>query len=251
MTNKIVIMILFVCFFGFFLPITVGSTTQKKIDAANETSSQTIPESMFKERFIEYLSRHLEKNRLDIIVSEFKVIRNLPIPAGKVSIRLFQKGDKELAEYVMLKALVSVNGKVKSKVELRAWVDVFEKVVCASRDLKSKEIIQKQDLHLERINISHLSNDVTGDLNSVVGLMVKHRIRADRCIKAWMVEKPYIVKRGDMVRILAESGALTVTAPGKTLNKGYHGEVIRVQNIMSMKTIYAKVMSSSIVKVDF
>jgi len=251
MINKTYIMILFACFLGFCLPVTAGSATQKKTDAKTGEPSQTIPEARFRESFIQYLSRYLEKNQSDIIVSEFKVMRNVPVPAGKVSIRLFQKGNKELAEYVKLKAVVSVNGSVKSKVELRAWVDVFEQVVCASRDLKSKEIIQKQDLHLERINISHLSNDVTGDLNSVVGLMVKHRIRADRCIKAWMVQKPYIVERGDMVRILAESGTLKITAPGKTMDKGYHGEVIRVQNIMSQKTIYAKVMSSSIVKVDF
>jgi len=250
MTNKIYFMILSVCFLGFCLPINAESTTQKKINAAGKTF-QTIPESRFREEFIKYLSRHLEKKQSDIIVSEFKVTGNLPVPAGKVSIRLFQKGNRELAEYVRLKSVVSVNGRVKSKVELRAWVDVFEKVVCASRDLKRKQIIQKQDLYLKKINISHLSDDVTGDLNSIVGLMIKHKVRADRCIKTWMVEKPYIVERGDVVRILAESGMLKVTAPGRTLDKGYHGEVIRVQNIMSQKTIYAKVMSSSIVKVDF
>ena len=70
-------------------------------------------------------------------------------------------------------------------------------------------------------------------------------------IKEWMVERPPAVNRGDMVTILAESGGLRVTVPGRTLEKGHLGESIRVQNVMSQKKIYARVVNSNIVKVDF
>lgn len=257
MTHKIHIMLVFFCFLGvsFFpgvcLHTNVSAQTLNSKNTSGAETTQTIPESVFRQKFVNYLIKHLKKEPSDIIVSKFKVMRNLPVPAGTVNIRLFQKGSKELAEYVSLKAVVKVNRKVENKVQLRAWVDVFEKVVCTSRYLKRNHIIQKQDLYLKRKNISHLSNDVTGDLKSVVGLMVKHNIRADRCIKSWMVEKPYVVKRGDMVRILAESGVLRVTAPGRTLDRGYKGQVIMVQNRMSQKRIYAKVINSSLVKVEF
>jgi len=41
-------------------------------------------------------------------------------------------------------------------------------------------------------------------MSKAVGLMVKHTIKEDTCLKAWMVEKAPIVSRGDMVTILAE-----------------------------------------------
>ena len=66
-----------------------------------------------------------------------------------------------------------------------------------------------------------------------------------------MLERPPIVERGDMVMILAESGGLRVTVPGKILEKGYRGQLVQVQNTMSRKNIYAKVIDEATVMVDF
>ncbi|MEE9611432.1 MAG: flagellar basal body P-ring formation chaperone FlgA, partial [Desulfatiglandales bacterium] len=70
-------------------------------------------------------------------------------------------------------------------------------------------------------------------------------------LKEWMLERPPIVKRGDMVTILAESGVLRVTVPGRVLEKGYLGELVRVQNAMSKRQIHARVINNSTVVVDF
>jgi flagella basal body P-ring formation protein FlgA len=44
---------------------------------------------------------------------------------------------------------------------------------------------------------------------------------------------------------------LRVTVPGTILEKGYVGESVRVQNTMSLKKIYARVIDSHTVRVDF
>jgi flagella basal body P-ring formation protein FlgA len=66
-----------------------------------------------------------------------------------------------------------------------------------------------------------------------------------------MLVRAPIVKRGDMVTILAESGGLRVSVPGKILEKGYKGQLVQVQNTMSRKKIYAKVINDATVMVDF
>jgi flagella basal body P-ring formation protein FlgA len=81
--------------------------------------------------------------------------------------------------------------------------------------------------------------------------MVKHQIRAETPLKEWMLVRAPIVKRGDMVTILAEAGGLRVSVPGKILEKGYKGQLVRVQNTMSHKKIYAKVINDATVRVDF
>jgi flagella basal body P-ring formation protein FlgA len=123
--------------------------------------------------------------------------------------------------------------------------------VCARRNLRKGDIIQEDDLYVVRKNISHLSSKVLTDTRKAVGLMIKHTVRKDACIKDWMVEKPLVVKRGDMVTILAESGNLRVTVPGMVLVKGHMDELIRVQNSMSKKVVYAQVIDDSMVCVDF
>ena len=140
---------------------------------------------------------------------------------------------------------------VKNKVKLSGWVDIFQPVVCASRDLKRGERISKDDLYFVKRNISHISSRVLTDMNKIIGFMAKHNVKKDSSLKEWMFEKFPIVNKGDIVTIIAESGDIKVTAPGRVLMKGYADELVKVQNLMSKKEIYAKVVNGSMVAVDF
>ena len=251
MRKAIHIMILLACFFGLCFPSEAKSVSKNENRAAVNQGYQSIPEAQFREIFYKYLCRRLDKQRSDIVVYELKVMSNRSVPVGKVSFQLFQKDRRKLEGYVKLIAMVSVNRVIKNKVKLSAWVDVFESVVCASRNLKKGKVIKKDDAYLERKNVSHLSPNILTDINKVAGLMVKHNVKADTILKEWMLEKPPIVERGDKVIIVAESGALKISAPGRVLERGYLGELIKVQNSMSKKAVYAKVVNSQTVMVDF
>lgn len=245
------IVIILACFFGVSLPIEAKPVDKKGTRAIAKPGYQSIPEAKFQEIFRDYLSKRLGKEKSDILVSRMKAVGNKPVPAGRISFNVFQKEKGRLEGHVRLVAMVGVNGVVKNKVKLSGWADVFESVACASRQLKKGEIITKDDIYLARKNISHLSSKILTDPGKVVGLRVKHNIKEDTPLKEWMLERAPIVKRGDMVTILAESGALRVTVPGKVLEKGYLGELIRVQNAMSKRQIHARVINNSTVVVDF
>jgi flagella basal body P-ring formation protein FlgA len=221
-----------------------GKSTSRRI-------TQRIPEAQFRKVFNEYLCRQLGKERYDVVVSKLKLSGNRPVPAGKVSFQVFQKDKRKLEGQVSLVAVIKVNGVVKNKVRLSGWVDVFGSVVCASRNLKRGEVLEKSDFYLARKNISYLSSGLLTDLDRIDGLMMKHNLKADTCLKEWMLEKSPVVDRGDVVTILAESGGLKVTVLGKVLEKGYLGEFVKVQNAMSKKNIYAKVINHSTVQVNF
>ena len=251
MVKTLHIIFLLLSFFAASFSSKAESFTKKNVQSATVRSDQSIPEAKFRELFHRYLCRRLEKKGSDVVVSKFKVTDNGPVPAGKVTFQLFQKDTRRLAGYVRLIVLTKVNGVVKNKVNLCGWVDVFESVVCISRNTKKGETIKKGDIYLSRKNISHISPNIMTDISKVIGLMVKHNIKADSCLKEWMLKKSPIVDRGDMVTILAESDDLKVTVPGRVLMKGYLGELIKVQNLMSKKEIYAKVVNNSTVKVAF
>jgi flagella basal body P-ring formation protein FlgA len=59
------------------------------------------------------------------------------------------------------------------------------------------------------------------------------------------------VKRGDVVVIIAESAGLKITALGQVKKKGRLGDRIPVMNFDSKKVLYARVVDSNTVKVDF
>ena len=173
------------------------------------------------------------------------------MPEGTISFKQYQKGKRRFEGHVGLIVVVKINGVAKNKVKLSGWVDIFQPVVCASRDLKRGERISKDDLYFVKRNISHISSKVLSDMNKIIGFMAKHNVKKDTSLKEWMFEKFPIVDKGDIVTIIAESGDIRVTTPGRVLMKGYADELVKVQNLMSKKEIYAKVVNGSMVAVDF
>lgn len=244
-------MIVLVCFLGALLSFEAEPAVGENNDAAARQEYQVLKEAKFREAFQQYLGRRLGKARSDIAVSKFKVSGNKSVPAGKVGLQLFQKDKRRLQGNVRLIAVVSINGNVRNKVTLSGWVDVFESVVCAARNLKRGEALTKDDVYVTRKNISHIKPNYLTAVNQAIGLMVKHNVKADACIKDWMLKRMPVVDRGDLVTILAESAGLKLTVPGRVLMKGYDGELVKVKNLMSKRDIYAKVVDNATVMVGF
>jgi flagella basal body P-ring formation protein FlgA len=250
--KKIVgILILLGLLFGACLSLEAGSPRQGAGGAAVDQGRQTIPETRFYEIFRQYLLGRLGKEVSDVLVSKFEVNGNKSVPRGTTKYHVYQEDKRRLLGYVRLEVAISVNGVVENKVRLSGWVDVFGPVICAARNLKKGEVINADDLYMARKNISRLSTDILHDMDGAVGLIAKHSIRQGTWLKDWMVERRPTLARGDVVTILAESGDLRVTVPGKVLEKGYKGALVRVQNVMSRKEIYATVVDGSTVTVDF
>jgi flagellar basal body P-ring formation protein FlgA len=251
MNKNICNIFIFLCILGLYSASMGAAISKSDPLKVSHQSSQTIPETKFREIFKKYLNRNLNNQGCDVVISRLKITGNVPVPAGKISFQQYQKGKRRLEGHVSLIVVVKINDVVKNKVKLSGWVDIFQPVVCASRDLKRGERIRKDDLYFVKRNISHISSKILTDMNKIIGFMAKHNVKKDSSLKEWMFEKFPIVDKGDIVTIIAESGAVKVTAPGKVLMKGYAGELVKVQNIMSKKEIYAKVVNGSMVAVDF
>ena len=74
-------------------------------------------------------------------------------------------------------------------------------------------------------------------------------INPGRVILTDMVDLPPVIKRGDLVNILAVMGNMTVTALGKAKRDGRRGELIPVVNVDSGKEVIAQVRDSHTVVV--
>lgn len=251
MNKNIFKIIIFLCILGFYSTSMGAAIGKNDRQNASHQSYQTIPETKFREIFQKYLYRNLNNQECDVVISRLKITGNVPVPAGTIGFQQYQKGKRRFEGNVSLIVVVKINGVVKNKVKLSGWVDIFQPVVCASRDLKRGERISKDDLYYVKRNISHITSKILTDMNKIIGLMAKHNVKKDSGLKEWMFEKFPIVDKGDIVTILAESGDIKVTAPGRVLMKGYEGELVKVQNLMSKKEIYAKVVNGSMVEVDF
>ncbi len=97
----------------------------------------------------------------------------------------------------------------------------------------------------------HRTAAVLADPGAAIGKRTTARINAGTEITAAMLRSVPLVKRGEVVRILLESGPMTISAVGQSQEDGGQGDLIRVQNIASKRVIFARVTGHSQVRVEF
>jgi flagella basal body P-ring formation protein FlgA len=66
-----------------------------------------------------------------------------------------------------------------------------------------------------------------------------------------MIENAPVVKRGDIITLVARSQYLFAMTKGEVQEKGGLGEWIKVKNISSQRIIYGRVQDSNTVIVEF
>jgi flagella basal body P-ring formation protein FlgA len=104
--------------------------------------------------------------------------------------------------------------------------------------------LKQSDLELSKTNISRLNRGYFTDLKEVVGMQLKRRFRRGEIITPHMVKAPKIVKRGDIVPLVAKKDRFYVKMKGKALMNGAEGERIRVKNLSSSRIIEGKVQKN-------
>ena len=72
-------------------------------------------------------------------------------------------------------------------------------------------------------------------------VVAKTRLPAGTPVLKRFVEVPFAVKRGQLVKIVAEKGGIYVETTGKALQNGRVGDIIKVKNIYSGKVIEGRV----------
>ena len=109
-----------------------------------------------------------------------------------------------------------------------------------------KKLKEKRNISIENSPSKFFTN-----IQKVMGSRVKTFVRRGFALMDVLVEKPALVNFGDTVEIIAESGAIVVTASGRSMGKGYIGSMVRVQNEITKKIIMAKIVGERKKKISF
>ena len=101
------------------------------------------------------------------------------------------------------------------------------------------------------MDLSELPAGVIADPEAVLGKRPRRAVGARVPLRADLIELSPLVKRGDLVTIIAQANGLRITTLGQVKKKGRLGERIPVVNLDSKKILHARVIDSNTVKVDF
>jgi flagella basal body P-ring formation protein FlgA len=176
---------------------------------------------------------------------------SLAIPPGAMRYRLINQVEGEHLGRKTLRVAILVAGKEYGPITMWADLRLFRKVACAARALARAHLLSDADIDTVRRDITFLGPGVVTDPAAAIGKKLKISVGPGKVLYTRYLEEPPLVKRGDLVTILARSDRIEVKAPGQARNAGAEGDLIRVKNLMSRQIIRAKVEKPGVVEVDF
>ena len=107
--------------------------------------------------------------------------------------------------------------------------------------MKNGAVIKQGDIDYVPMKAHNLKHDMVLNISELLHMTPRRIVVAGEPIKVNEIRPPQIVARGELVTMIYQNGPLSLTAQGKALQHGAKGDMIRVVNNSSSRTIEAKV----------
>ena len=82
------------------------------------------------------------------------------------------------------------------------------------------------------------------------GMEAARRLQAGAPVRATDIIRPQLVRRGEPVTITVVDGGLKITAQGRALSNGAAGDLVRVVNLSSSRTLDGIVEKAGVVRIS-
>ncbi len=130
-----------------------------------------------------------------------------------------------------------------------ANIRVFGNVLTTSRPISRGDAITRADIIARRQEISTLSHGYYRQTEEIIGKLAMRSLPAGTPLTPRMLKARLLVRRGDDVTILANTGFLQVRSKGKALQNAARGERITVRNTRSKRIIEGIAIKAGTVQV--
>jgi flagella basal body P-ring formation protein FlgA len=184
-------------------------------------------------------------------IKDLRVPERIILPRGRITYQVMAPRNTKYLGKIPLAVHFNVDGQFQKKVWTSATIEMFVDVVVAAKPLRKHMTITEDLIELRQMDLAHLPADVITDPQAVLGKRTRSTISAKTVLRTDLIELPPLVKRGDIVLIVAESKELRITALGKAKRKGRLGERIPVENFDSKKILNAQVLDAKTVRIEF
>lgn len=118
-----------------------------------------------------------------------------------------------------------------------ANIDRYALVYQTTGALPKGHILRQRDITTVKANLARLNYGYFTDANDLIGKQTSRRIGQTKILTPNLVKAPLLVKRGEQVDLIAESGHYAIRMSGQAMMNGSQGDRIRVKNLSSQRII--------------
>jgi flagella basal body P-ring formation protein FlgA len=119
------------------------------------------------------------------------------------------------------------------------------------RLISAGAIIGADDLEWQPVHLARLSGNSLTDAEQLVGHMAKRPLKAGQVLRTSDVAVSPIIHKNDLIRVVVQTGAMTLSVQGKAMQDAALGQTIRVINVNSNRQLSGTVVDAGTVAVGF
>lgn len=134
--------------------------------------------------------------------------------------------------------------------EIRGSIKRMAEVPVLKSAMRNGHVVRGRDIDMVMIPVRNLNEDTMLRKDDLLGMTPRRIIHAGKPISIKELQAPQIISRGQTVTVTFESGSILLTASGRALENGAKGDVIRVVNSESSRTIDVVITGENEVRVQ-
>ncbi len=145
---------------------------------------------------------------------------------------------------------VACAGATSWSVLVPVHVETEGKVVVARRALLPGTMLTEADLATAERRIPGLADCCATDTTALVGQRVRRPIAADAPVALDSLEAAPLVRRGEIVTVIAGAPGFEVRSSGVAMADAREGDAVRIRHTTSLRIIQARADSRGVVRAD-
>ena len=122
-------------------------------------------------------------------------------------------------------------------------------MVFAGQLIKRGQTFSPEILKVEKRDTAQFPKRYFHEVGELAGKEAKITIASSVMVQDWMVQNPPLIRRGSRVKIIVQSGNLSLKAVGVAFDDGSKGDLVRVKMENTKKVVSGKVLALDEVEV--
>ena len=173
------------------------------------------------------------------------------VRTGAVEVRALASSIRNVFAPFAVSVEIWVDGRISRRLNVTTQIQATAAVVVAANDLAEKRRVRSPDFAIETVNLDRDLNSYIFDPSQLRGATLTRPISKGQPITTDALAADIVVKPGDVVRILGESGKLSISLTGEARASGHVGDRIQVKNLQSGMMLQAVIVDEGVVSVRF
>lgn len=128
-----------------------------------------------------------------------------------------------------------------TRVKIAGRIFTTARIPVLAHPMSRGEVISERDIEWAEVRDELVRRDIFTDATQMIGQEPRSHLRAGAPIRATDLQKPVLVQRNSSVTLVLKTPFMTLTTMGKATEDGGKGDIIRVTNLHTKRTVEAKV----------